>query len=108
MKQDCNKVYEQHVNEANEACLSRTAVREQTKQNTLTRNIKKTHIIRNGSVQIISWQRKTQLLMTHLVADEFQEFFVSVGPGLDEEISKTSSRDDVESKTINVNKSVFI
>ena len=42
-----------------------------------------------------------------LVADEFNDFFVSIGLGLAKEITKTSTRDDVESKTINVNKSMF-
>ena len=43
-----------------------------------------------------------------IVSNEFNEFFVGVGPGLVGEIANTSSGNEVESKNVHVKESMFL
>ena len=43
-----------------------------------------------------------------LAANEFNYYFVGVGPGLAEEFAKSWSINDVVSKNVNINKSMFV
>ena len=43
-----------------------------------------------------------------LAANNFNDYFVGVGPGLAEEFTKTGSINDVLSKNVNINESMFV
>ena len=63
---------------------------------------------KTGDINNFLTKNNTVVKDMTLAANEFNDYFVGVGPRLSEEFAKTGSINDVLSKNVNINKSMFV